>query len=371
MPTKENHPKLSPTIEGLSSTVFPVASGLAAIHELNTHGYIDLPFIEQVPGIMHSSSAAGGAAIGMVGGIVTERIAANLEMKGKENNAEKVRHFGTTITLLGSLATQLTIESGLIKGTPDAWDVAIGFIATAPGIIAGHSLARSNTKNKQKSDSEHLIDRETFLKTTYLEKEYILPGFIEEDLSSAADILASTVPGFIGIVNVGGTSNGSYELRRQQNPKAATDLDFYSIGTDETLPYLDTIATVVQDAVNADGITLDGVLNGRNPDNFLNLDHLDQIVERGDTYLLALPFRSLFGDITTAKAKVLEYVLTQPNKQELWDEIASYHLQSLSMHHGSWPQELSDTIMNTYYPQKVERFELPLTPEECQEDLLR
>lgn len=222
------------------------------------------------------------------------------------------------------------------------------------------------SKNKQNNSAEQLANKEVFLKTTYLEKEYILPSFIEEDLSAAADVLSKTVPGFVGIVNVGRTSNGSYELRRQSNPKAPTDLDFYTVGNDETLPYLAAIADTVQDAVKDDGILLDGVLNGKNPDNFLNLDHLDDITKRGDTYLLALPFYSFFGDADIAKAKVLEFVIAHPDKQELWDEIASYHLQSLSMHHGSWPQSFSDTIMNDYYPQKVEKFELPLTPEECQ-----
>jgi len=221
------------------------------------------------------------------------------------------------------------------------------------------------SKNKL-NDKEQLELKGEFLRTTYLEKEFIVPAHIAESLTASADILTDTVPGFKGIVNVGGTSNGSYELRRSLNPKAPTDLDFYTVGDDRTLPYLDSIADTMQDTLDASStkIVLDGVLNGKNPENFLNMDHLDEIAARGDTYLLALPFQSFFGDADTTKEEVLKFVIAQPNKQELWDEIASYHIQSLSMHHGSWPQHFSDTVMDDFYPQKVEKFELPVTPEE-------
>ena len=128
--------------EAISSSFLPVSASLAATHELNAHGYISTPFIEQFPGIEHSSSAAGGALVGMVGGVISERFATIFENKGQEASAEKVRRFGAAITFMGSLATQLALESALIKGTPDTLDVVVGLAATVPGIIAGRSLAK-------------------------------------------------------------------------------------------------------------------------------------------------------------------------------------------------------------------------------------
>lgn len=47
------------------------------------------------------------------------------------------------------------------------------------------------------------------------------------------------------------------------------------------------------------------------------------------------------------------------------DEMASYHAQSLSIHHGSWSPGFSGLILDIYYPAKIAKFELPETPEEA------
>lgn len=79
---------------------------------------------------------------------------------------------------------------------------------------------------------------------------------------------------------------------------------------------------------------------------------------------MALPFQSAFGNITDAKITVLSTVISHPEKQKLWDEIASYHIQSLSMHHGTWPPALNDLILSKYYQEKIAKFALPEAPEE-------
>lgn len=207
-----------------------------------------------------------------------------------------------------------------------------------------------------------------FVESRYLTEQYLVPPFIEEALSDAA-IALQAIPGFVGIVNVGGTANGSYELRKLSSPKPATDLDFYLIGHSEMRKYLSIASETVRDSIKNTGLEPDGVLNGRNPTYFLDLDNLEDITAEGDVNLLALPFQSFFGDSTGAKETVLQYLVARNDKQELWDEIASYHIQSLSLHHGSFDPSLSDEILNTYYPDKIARFELPATPEEALSEL--
>lgn len=223
----------------------------------------------------------------------------------------------------------------------------------------------SKTKKMTQSDREPSGERiHRFIESDYLTREFIVPTPVAERLAAAATVLSET-PGFVGLVNVGGTANGSYELRKLSTQKPASDLDFYFIGRNDMLDHLTSSSRIVEETMQGSGLGLDGVLNGRNPASFLNLDRLDEIVQRGDTNLLALPFQSFFGNTHEAKKAVLDYVGAQANQQELWDEIASYHLQSLSLHHGSIPETLMNEINETYYPAKVARFDLPLTVSEA------
>lgn len=112
------------------------------------------------------------------------------------------------------------------------------------------------------------------------------------------------------------------------------------------------------------GLTLDGELNGKRASNLLNLDDIDGHIAREEFNILALPFQSAFGNVVTAQKTVLEQVIARPDKQQIWDEMAFYHVQSLSLHHGSWSPAFSDLILQRYYPEKVTKFELPETPDE-------
>lgn len=207
--------------------------------------------------------------------------------------------------------------------------------------------------------------RRAFLEGPYLEQAYLVAPEAGTALAASAQRLQVTIPGFDCVVNVGGTSNGSLLLRRLEKPRAATDLDIYFVGHSDMLGYLSQASATVSEEARRVGLTLDGELNGRRDSNFLNLDDLLGHIEREDFNLMALPFQSAFGNITDAKKAVLGAVISHPEKQRVWDEMASYHAQSLSMHHGTWSPAFGDLILDKYYPEKIARFELPETPEEA------
>ncbi len=185
-------------------------------------------------------------------------------------------------------------------------------------------------------------------------------------MHEASDSVRMHVPSIACIVNVGGTANGSLALRRLEGRKMGTDLDFYLVGHGAADPnVLSRASTIVDRVARARGITLDGELNGRRPTNYLNLDDVDAHIANEDFNLLSLPFQSAFGDVVEAQRQILRDVVSRPDGQAVWDEIANYHIQSLSMHHGSWPTNFANTISQQYYPQKIELFQLPVTPAEA------
>ena len=219
--------------------------------------------------------------------------------------------------------------------------------------LLGRHQSRELSKNAERAQVED------FLKHDYLDKPYLVPKPFDEMLERVATELAS-LPGFVGIVNVGGTSNGSYELRHKTKDHVATDLDFYLVGGHEL--DLNAASRLVQTRAREIKLPIDGVLNGKNPDNYLDLDSLGAIIERGDEALLALAFRSFYGDSGQAQRQVLEAILARPDANEVWNQVAIYHAQSLSLHHGSFAPELSQRIFDDYFPLKVDKFELPLKP---------
>ena len=116
--------------------------GIATAAEaLNKYNYIDADWMEHVPTNDHMSSMAGSYVLGAIGGTATERFAAHLESNGRKKSAERVRRAGKTITVMGSIACQLAIETST-KGVGDKWDVVSGAIATVPGLIAGRGYAK-------------------------------------------------------------------------------------------------------------------------------------------------------------------------------------------------------------------------------------
>lgn len=204
-----------------------------------------------------------------------------------------------------------------------------------------------------------------FLEGPYLDRPYLVAPDAKNALVASVDRLGLTVPGFGCVVNVGGTANGSLLLRRLERVNAATDLDIYFVGHSGMLRHLSSASYIVAHEAQCVGLVLDGELNGKKLSNFLNLDDIEGHIAREEFNLLALPFQSAYGDVATAQKVVLEQVIARPDKQQIWDEIASCHAQSLSLHHGSLSSAFSNLILQQYYPRKVARFELPEMPDEA------
>ncbi|HEY9755611.1 MAG TPA: hypothetical protein V6C97_10645 [Oculatellaceae cyanobacterium] len=230
---------------------------------------------------------------------------------------------------------------------------AIGFLEhSSPEMLAEAKALESET-------------RTTFLETQYLQKPYLVPDHIRQTLVATADELGQKFPEFTSITSVGGTTNGSLALRMIEGKKTASDLDFYLVGHAVLPDRLGQMSKVVTTRARAIGLGSDACLNGARSCNYLNLDAIGQHIEAGDVNLLSLPFQSSFGKTEEARTAVLQGILERPDKQQVWDAVRDWHLQSLSMHHGSWSLDFGNRILREYYPKKIELFSLPKTPEEA------
>lgn len=129
----------------LGSSVAGVAT---ALHSLDSSNYVNTPWIREVPGIDHSTSAMGSFFVGLTVVTGADKMASRFEDSGHPRAAEKIRRAGTVAAWIGSAACQLAIETNPSFGTQDKWDIIAGIAATAPGIIAGRGLARNTANNK-------------------------------------------------------------------------------------------------------------------------------------------------------------------------------------------------------------------------------
>ena len=132
MSTKTNTPETAATWG------FPITTAVAAEHSLVANGWIDLP---QFSGAEHSTSLAGGYALGVLGGYLTERLARRVDTSDNPRSAERLRKLGWIMTSVGVLACQVTIEWAL-QGVSDPRDVLLGTIAAIPGLVAGRQVTR-------------------------------------------------------------------------------------------------------------------------------------------------------------------------------------------------------------------------------------
>jgi len=204
--------------------------------------------------------------------------------------------------------------------------------------------------------------RKAFLEECYLQKQYIVPDDVRQVMVESTAAVRLKHPNIACVVHVGSTATGSLALRRLEGRKTATDLDFYFIGRTARQSTLDSASEIVGSTARLAGLQPDGELNGRRASNYLNLDKLNEHIEEGDFGLLALPFCSAFGPAERIRRQVAQAIVYHSNASEVWDEVANFHIQSLSLHHGSWPQEFATTIAEDYYPRKIEAFQLPHSP---------
>jgi hypothetical protein len=247
--------------------------------------------------------------------------------------------------------------------------VALG--AAAGTLIRGklHSLEFITKATHLDGAMTELERQAAFAGSEYLTKAYILSPGLEQTVGKLAQHLTAKYPEFNSIVVAGGQANGSFVLRSLSKAHPGSDLDFYLVGHATTPERLQGISQNVQLAARANKLTLDGTLNGINPEIYLNLDNLEHHIQNQDYNLLALPFQAAYGEPAKAQLAVVRSVIAHSEKNTLWQQIVDAHAQSLSMHHGTWSLEFNNLIMHDFLPQKIEKFGLPESPETLLKDL--
>ena len=207
------------------------------------------------------------------------------------------------------------------------------------------------------------VSGKSFAHERYLAEPYLITSGLKKLLSKTSADLPAKYPEFKVVVAAGGQANGSFVFRSLTKNHPASDFDFYLVGKSTTPQHLREISDQFGTAVRVNKLTLDGVLNGRNPEIYLNLDELPRHIQDGDFNLMALPFQAAFGKVEEAQRAVLHSVMEHPRKQEVWDSIVDAHAESLSMHHGSWSIEFNNSLLQDFLPEKIDKFGLPNTPE--------
>jgi hypothetical protein len=241
--------------------------------------------------------------------------------------------------------------------------VAIGAVAVALTRGRLHSLeavAKSTSLDGALTEFER---QAAFASKEYLSKAYLLSPKLEQTMEKLAKDLTTKYPELNSVIVADGQSNGSFVLRSLFKAHPASDLDFYLVGHTTTVERLHQISKDVQFAVKDSKLTADGVLNGKNPEIYLNLDRLPEHIANEDFNLLKLPFEASYGGTREAQLAVIKSVISHPEKDVIWQKIVDVHAQPLSMHHGSWSLDFNNAIMHDYMPQKIEKFGLPKSPE--------
>jgi hypothetical protein len=142
--------------ENAVQMAMPIVATATALHEMDVNGYINMPWIQEVPGIDHASSFIGSWAVAAGITVGVEKLATMLKTRGHDKAAERMRRARNIIAWTGSIACQLAIETSSWGGVSDVRDVVAGAIATVPGIIYGSSLARFLSRDK--TNPSHDID---------------------------------------------------------------------------------------------------------------------------------------------------------------------------------------------------------------------
>ena len=118
----------------------------------------------------------------------------------------------------------------------------------------------------------------TFLEDDYCRSKFHMPDDVKRVAHSVTGTLEqSFASNFVGLCLVGGLTNGSYVLRcREAQKLVSTDVDFYLLVDDVKKCDLNGMADLVANEFINIGYIVDGVLNGRNPDNAFDLSDIDR-----------------------------------------------------------------------------------------------
>lgn len=224
------------------------------------------------------------------------------------------------------------------------------------------------------SDYQPTEVRREFLENDYLSEKYHVPNNVDEIAHSTSLKLTDRFGNFFaGLCIVGGLTNGSYVIRsreQERKPKTifsrifgnsvGTDVDFYLLVDNATEDDLNGMADVVAQEFRSKGFSIDGALNGRNPDNAFDLSGVDRHIEDEAYDLLSLPFKYVQGSrISESQRAVVEAVQKSGNAMQIWEQIKFYHDSPLALYHGTFDPEFMDYVSETWMPKKVENFGLP------------
>ncbi len=217
------------------------------------------------------------------------------------------------------------------------------------------------------------VQRE-FLERDYLSEKHHVPRNVGEITKSTSSRLADGFGSrFAGLCIVGGLTNGSYVIRKREQerkPKTffsrifgdslGTDVDFYLLVDNATDDDLNRMADVVAQEFRFKGFSIDGALNGRNPDNAFDLSIVDRYIE-GEAYdVLSLPFKYVQGRrIIESQRAVVQAVQKRRDAQQIWEQIKFYHDSPLALYHGTFDLKFMDYVSENWMPKKVEKFGLP------------
>jgi hypothetical protein len=212
-----------------------------------------------------------------------------------------------------------------------------------------------------------------FLGRNYLREKYHVPPKVDKTAKIASEKLIEKYSNFIGLCLVGGLTNGSNTIRgmeQEKRPKSffskifgasvASDVDLYLLINNVSKRDLNGMADVVAKEFETIGLSIDGVLNGRNPSNAFNVSRIDRYIDNEDYDLLSLPFKYVRGkEISEVQKAIAEAVKTRLDSQTIWGQIKFYHDSTLALYHGTFDQEFMDYIYNNWLPRKVKKFGLP------------
>ena len=212
-----------------------------------------------------------------------------------------------------------------------------------------------------------------FLTESYLSSKFHVPEEVKSSLEEAASRLEQRFGGkFLGIVLVGGLANGSYVLRKMEladQPKSlwsrflpsrvSTDVDFYFLVDGATESELGEMADVVETEFAKIRLTVDGVLNGRDPEKAFDVSKLTEHLKEEDYALLSLPFKFVIGPgVVSAQNAVLQTVRRSSDPEAVWSQIKFYHDSPLALYHGSFDKEFMKAVAQHWLPRKLNSFGL-------------
>ena len=213
-----------------------------------------------------------------------------------------------------------------------------------------------------------------FLENNYLAEKFQVPYVVEQTTKYISKNLTQRYgDSFVGLCIVGGLVNGSYILRSNEKEvkpkslfsrylkkgKVVSDVNFYLIIDNPRYTDLEGMADYTLKRFKDFDFPTGATLNGRNPDDALDISKLNQYIENEKYDLLSLPFKYAIGErINEVQKQIVKAVQKNSKSQEIWDEIRFYHDSPLALYHVTFEPEFMDYVSEAWVPKKIEKFGL-------------